>query len=232
MPRQKNDSPPLSPLDPARYEDHETWTNKRWAWEFLLRNPDFQKACDGLDEGATPQKKRAIARKFGLAKFKHYDEPYESGDGESTEPMFISKAVSPIRPQRQGNGRWIRPITIRPGQLAVRFDLRLALADNRILDAQIATARKILERQLDRWRNAEEIVPKNGRQRPMPRLLLQLKILDTRTQAGTLAEQAALIWGPGAPAKRLTDSLDDAMNVATTDYLLLAAMGDDRPPRK
>ncbi|WGY68619.1 hypothetical protein KEC55_01045 [Burkholderia cepacia] len=232
MPRQKNDSLPLPPLDPARYEGHETWTNKRWAWEFLLRNAGFRAACDGLDEDATPQKKRAIARKFGLAEFKHYDEPFKSGNGEPTEPMFISKAVSTIRPQRQRDGRWTRPVTIQPGQLALRFDLRLALADDRILDAQVETARKILEKQLDQWRKAEEIVPKKGRQRPMPRLLLQLKILDARTQAGTLAEQAALVWGPGAPAKRLTDSLDDAMNVATNDYLLLAAMGDDRPPRK
>ncbi|WP_144030082.1 transcriptional regulator domain-containing protein [Burkholderia sp. AU16741] len=232
MPRQKNDSLPPPPLDPARYEGHETWTNKRWAWEFLQRNDDFRAACDELDEETTPQKKKAIARKFGLAAFKRYDEPFGSSNGESIEPMFISKAVLPIRPRRQRNGLWTRPVAIRPDQFAVRFDLRLALEDDRILDAQVETARKILEQQLDRWRRAENITAKKGRKRPMPRLLQQLKILDARACAATVAGRAALVWGPETPPKTFTDALDDAMNVATNDYLLLAAMGDDIPPRK
>ncbi|PTB18253.1 hypothetical protein C9I57_24030 [Trinickia symbiotica] len=146
--------------------------------------------------------------------------------------MFISKAVSSFKPKRKDGGSWTQPVMIRPGQFAIRFDLRLAMEDDKILEAQIETARDILEKQLNVWRRAKSITPKKGRPRPMPRLLLQLRMLDARAQAGTLAQQAALVWGPGTPAKRLVDSLDDAMNVAQKGYLLLAAMGKELPPRK
>lgn len=66
----------------------------------------------------------------------------------------------------------------------------------------------------------------------MSRLLLQLRILDARARPGTLAQQAALVWGPGTPAKMLIDALDDAVNVAKKDYMLLAALGDQLPTRK
>lgn len=223
---------PLPPLDDSKYAGCESWTNKRWAWEFLRRNMNFRSACDALDDNATSKVKRNIARKFGLVDFKHYQEIFTSDDGQVGAPKFISKAVMRIRPERQDDSSWKRRVTIKPNQLAIRFDLRQAIEDDRILDAQIQSARKILERELNSWRSAENITPKTGRNRPLHRLLVQLKILDAREQPGTIVQQAALVWGPHTQARRLTDAVDDAFNLATKDYLLLAALGDDLPPRK
>lgn len=160
MSRRSQNPPPLPPLDSTKYNDHETWTNKRWAWEFLRRNDDFKLACDALAEGATPGAKRAVASKFGLAEFKHYNELFESEVGTSAAPRFISKAVFVVKPKRQDDRSWTRPVTIRPGQIAIRFDLRVAIEDDTILEEQVNTARAILKRQLDRSRGTKNITPK------------------------------------------------------------------------
>ena len=51
-------------LSIARYKGHETWSYRRWAWEFLRRDDDFIRACAAVDhnEGTEPE----VAKEFHL----------------------------------------------------------------------------------------------------------------------------------------------------------------------
>lgn len=214
------------------YEGFETWTNKRFAWEFLRRKAEFIDACNGLAGDATEAKKRTVARKFGLAHFKHYSEQYETNDGTVKVPVFLSKAVLVIKPLRP-NARKKPPIfVVGPGQFGIRFDLKFAVADDTIFEAQLKTAANILERELKRLRKLKGIEGKLGRARPRARLLEQLKILDALALLGTHAQRAELLWGNGAKEKRFVDRIDAAKDMANEEYLLLAALAEKAPTSK
>jgi hypothetical protein len=224
---------PLPPLDHRAYEGHEEWTNKRWAWEFLRRNEKFKEACDGLGNNDTRAKQLSIARKFRLTGFKHYSDPYESDDGTFVAPAFRSKAVVPIKPRRNKERQWAQQITILPGQIAIRFDLGLAVQDDLILKAQLKSATAILQRQLVKWREAKGLPPKKeGRNRKRAKLLEQLKILDALTIEATHAQRAGLLWNHNAVEKKFIDGIKDALEMAQKGYIVLASLGDSKPTAK
>lgn len=236
MSRQKKNSPPLPPFDLTRYEGHETWTHKQWAWEFLRRNVDFKAACDPLTEEAAQETKIATARKFGLAKYKHYREPFASSDGTIAAPLFLSKAVFPIKPTKQDDGGWKRAIFVRPSQFAIRFDLGAALESDTVLEAQLASAEAILKRHLNKLRKAKKVQAKPVKGRRGDQLLLQLKILDLLELDATHDERAELLWGLdddcARNGKNLLDQAKGARALSQTGYLLIAAKGDSLPSWK
>lgn len=235
MSRQKKNPLPLPPFDLTRYEGHETWTHKQWAWEFLRRNVDFKAACDALTEEVAQETKITAARKFGLAKFKHYSEPFSSSDGTIAAPLFLSKAVFSIKPVKQDDGSWKQQILVRPSQFAIRFDLGPALESDTVLEAQLASAEAILKRRLDKLRKAKKVEAKPVKGRRGDQLLLQLKILDLLELDATHDERAELLWGVderGRNGKNLLDQAKGARALSETGYLLVAAKGDSLPSWK
>jgi hypothetical protein len=67
----------------APYAEHETWPGKRWAWEFLRRNSEFQWWCDKVEQLVGPDARLEgevmCSRLFSLVAYKHYSEPFEEG---------------------------------------------------------------------------------------------------------------------------------------------------------
>ncbi|PMS31477.1 hypothetical protein C0Z16_11005 [Paraburkholderia rhynchosiae] len=146
--------------------------------------------------------------------------------------MFRSKAVVPIRPKRSDDKSWFQPVNIRPGQIAIRFDLGLAVQDDLILKGQIDAAAAVLERQLSKFRKAKGISEKAGRNRKRAQVLLQLRILDALAIEATHAHHANLVWGPDTSEKKFVDAMKSALDMAQEGYLSLAAIGNKVPTVK
>lgn len=130
------------------YRGFLTWSPRRWAWEFLKRNPSFQAACDRLNTDDQDARKR-IAYRFGLKQFKHYQEPYlRKVEGLSVGlPSFLSASVAAKSNLRFANKREKTvSVTLQPHQVLLVFDLRGTLLNARSLEAQIDAARRSLER--------------------------------------------------------------------------------------
>jgi hypothetical protein len=72
----------------APYSGYETWSSKRWAWEFLRRNSEFQWWCNKVEELVDPdarlQGEVMCSRLFSLSAYKHYSEPFDEG----AQPQF------------------------------------------------------------------------------------------------------------------------------------------------
>ena len=218
-------------LDSQAYEGNEAWTNKRFAWEFLCRNDEFREACDSLEDAASAKEKQILARRFGLVRFKHYGEPYESADDGIRPPVFRSRAVQIIGPKRQNNNDRA-PLRLEAGQFLVRFDLKFALQDDTILKAQLKSAESGLRRHLNARRRAIGETAKSGRNRPRARLLEQLKILDALAiSTMTHSQRANLLFGE-TDEKKFIERMDAAKEMSKDGYLLLAALGSTQPTSK
>ncbi len=173
-----------------QYAKHETWSKRRWAWEFLKRNEEFRAACDGLDSCADDDVRRvAICERFGLLRFRHYNERY----------------VRPFPNFALGNVRaWIRlegldhlageaRIPLKPGQVAILFDLNHALTNVRSLRAQLAHARRRLERYLKRLAVVSGKTPLE----PKPKsdhFLDCLRMLDAKADGMPRADIARMLF--------------------------------------
>ena len=75
------ESPFPNGMNRKDYPDYEEWSYRRWAWEFLRRNRDFQKACAELDTTPMPPDlfeiaSRWVAERFHLRTYFHYRTPY------------------------------------------------------------------------------------------------------------------------------------------------------------
>lgn len=160
--KRKADTTPALSLDSATYNGHEAWTNNRFAWEFLRRNDQFRKACDALEADTSERRRTAVARQFGLVRFKHYGEPYESADEDIKRPSFRSGTVQFIGPRRQDDEPPHPPIRALRGQFLVRFDLKFAIQDDQILRAQLEVAERGLKRRLNALRRDAGETAKSG----------------------------------------------------------------------
>lgn len=126
--------------DIVKYKNTDKWRLKRWAWEFLCRNSKFIADCKKCKLG-TDEEKLEVAKRFGLKKFKYYSEFYK---GESGFPLFDLGSVSYIRNFELDGGRKKVRSSLSIGQVFLRFDLESALQDKDALNAQVASAKKLL----------------------------------------------------------------------------------------
>lgn len=157
-------------IDVQEYKGYEKWTFKRWAWEFLRRNPDFAKQCTAAGDDATAQ--QAVADEFGLKRFKHYKSAY----GHAPMPSFRDGAVS--------SWSWLQEhprkakMRISRGQVVIRFDLSATTKDVAALEAQLRNAKSLLmKRQRTYLQEIGAPEPKAHRNKPMF-FLQSLRLLD------------------------------------------------------
>lgn len=120
------------------YAGHEKWTYRRWAWEFLRRNPEFIKACKTAKEDLAKQVE--VASEFGLKRFKPYTEAYGR---DRRLPVFLSAAVGTWFAVDASRERTMS-VKLREGQVLVRFNLAAGREDARAIQAQLATAEKTI----------------------------------------------------------------------------------------
>ena len=175
-------------LEVDRYKNLKSWTYRRWAWEFLRRNPDFIKACETV-EPSTDDEKLAVAQQFGLKKFKHYKEGFKQKSGQ---PIFNIGQITSI-PNLESDAPLKVRISIGPGQVMVRFDLASAMMDVRALDKQLRRAKSVLNKRLELYakylgKNPDSHKPK------VATFGIYIRLLDCLAAKKTPVECARIIF--------------------------------------
>lgn len=129
--------------DAEDYKDTIKWTFRRWAWEFLIRNPEFVSDCDRVRLGDESEKK-VVAKKYGLKRFKSYDEPWGI---KEKRPRFFSEPTKRLTNLTR-KSKWLE-VVVGPGKLLFMFDLgavaRGTITARRAIDEAIDAFEKGLE---------------------------------------------------------------------------------------
>lgn len=136
---------PPSGHDIAGYSGWESWSRRRWAWEFLRRNSQFQEACrERRDDLLT------IAADYRLREFKDYREDYRM----NARPKFGGVRSFPSEAEFvERNRTGVDPAAFEtrtdlfPSEVLIRFQIAPLLgAEKTGIDAQFELARKRLAR--------------------------------------------------------------------------------------
>lgn len=176
--------------NPGKYKNWRNWSYRRWAWEFLRRNPSYITACKKSKRGSA-QEQAQVAERFGLKVFKDYRELYR---GDSGIPKFQLGSVW-LKPNLDlHEGHPTKKMQISYGQVGIKFTLSDALIDKAVLEKQLRIARLELLRRLDEFKAAT-----NPSARPIgfrPSLFLEyIRILDCR-RAGLKRHEIARMLLP------------------------------------
>jgi hypothetical protein len=187
--------------DESCYKGWEKWSYRKWAWEFLRRNPDFISACKKVRRKEYVNNQQDVATDFGLKKFKPYTESYS---GISGKPAFSvgsiaswtninsdTHEVEPTKPLR---------LVLLGGQAIVRFDVATALADKQILEKQLRVTRIRLENRLKMYSEKLGIVVTNKHPHKVGLFVEYLRLLDG-IAAGRTQFESALSAIPGLSEK-------------------------------
>ena len=162
-----------------QYKGADTWSRKRWAWEFLRRNVDFLERCKALKKNVPEAlSEEDVASQFGLKRFKSAAEPY-SKKGEFQKPRFVAESVpSYSRLLDEHPARRVR--LLQAGEVAFILDLDAALLNAASLRKQIAVLTKIAKKRLGELAELRKVekVPKHRVHENQ--LLSFIRILDAR----------------------------------------------------
>ena len=134
-------------LSLERYKGHETWSYRRWAWEFLRRDDDFIRACAAVDTKA--REEQDVAKEFHLLNFKHCNMGFKSK--KSPAPSYTVQVIKKWANLKnsEANSSQIRlKAELEPGQVLLRFDLNQEFIVGGSLDAQLRVAKRALEKTL------------------------------------------------------------------------------------
>jgi len=168
--------------DPLAYGDVTLWSGRRWAWEFLRRNKDYQ----GVSGAPVPAKVQSDrGRRFGRAKIRLYWADY--GSEEERNDVWLLDQVIAAHGWEGFDSRPQTPLT--STEMAVKFDLSLVMASGEAaVNDLIAKIKKIVDDEIkDRW--GEDGFPANPTRRPSTSdLFLYLRLIDAgRTSSLKLA---------------------------------------------
>lgn len=145
----------------------DNWSYRRWAWEFLRRNPAYQEECKKVDREplwlaplqadktargrggqgmlAALQRNAEAAGRFGRCELKWFGEEYrEEEDGER---LWLAETVVQVTGWRP-SGSEIR-MDLESGQVAMIFNLNRCLESGQAAkSSMLEHARKILDQEL------------------------------------------------------------------------------------
>lgn len=163
------------------YANCEKWPPKRWAWEFLRRNPSFRSDSKAV-LGKSEAEQRAVAEKYSLKRFKPANEAYRGPHGV---PIFLGSSI-------RSWTNWdeslleLTKIKLKQSQVVILFDLEKAMVDRRSLRAQLLEAEKRLRSRLAeleavRRKKADDHKPKSHVLKTYLRLL-DLKYVAKKTR--------------------------------------------------
>lgn len=176
--------------DSAPFKNVYKWSYRKWAWEFLRRNPAFIRACKQAASG-TDDARAAVAEQFGLKQFKHYTEPYR---GQSGQPKFVSGSIAcwahlnpqPTTPRLLKN-------KLCAGQVLIRFDLAAAMVDPRALERQLALARRTLDKRFNDYAALLGHKPSEHRHKVLT-FGIYLRLLDALANGKSNVECARILY--------------------------------------
>lgn len=209
------------------YEGCKDWDYRRWAWEYLRRNPDFREACCEVsklkDKNERIARKAKIAREFMLRRYWHCDRPCKDGK----PPAFRAVMRSPL-PQAPGETEW--SVHLNHDQAAIVFNLRPALHSRNAIKAMLDNAERILEKRLEHLHAFEP----GHKLRANPQLdkdkhIRNLRILDAKAAGCGPINIARARWykqyagtnGTPTPkvAERLRKQIEEAEKLTKFGYM-------------
>lgn len=217
----------------AQYLGWSAWTPGRWAWEFLRRNDEFQKACqrDDLNKAQREQ----IAEKFHLVRFKDYRESYDNERPlfARSIKLFPRRSAFKKRLEQDAAGAAPAPIKVyapRDNEVVITFRLEPgADVGTKVLTAQLAQARSRLEQYLAMLRKVRS--HGSGSQNLDPTELFQyLRTLDLLRAGVSNSEIVSKVEGMSRDAgfrdravvKRGSELKTRAKKLASRGYLKLS----------
>lgn len=164
-------------LSVDRYKGHETWSYRRWAWEFLRRDDDFIRACAAVDRNERTEPE--VAKEFHLSKFKHCNMGFNSK--KSPAPRYTIQAIKKWANLKSGETKepQVRlKVELEPGQVLLRFDLNQEFIVGGSLDAQLRVAKRTLEKTLTAYVEAAKKKPAPKKKPERKSFLELLRRLD------------------------------------------------------
>lgn len=191
----------------------EKWSYRRWAWEFLRRNPEYWEECNKVntepdwlassEAGETVRegngtrmmdlhRNKEVARRFGRCELKSCWEAYR--EEEDRERLWLSETVEEVR--RWGpSGDEIR-MELKSGQVAIIFDLNRCVESGRsAMTPLLGHAKEILDRELVAY---EMTLPEDRRSKIIKirrdKLLLWLRLYDAEHSGADRGEMAEVLY--------------------------------------
>jgi len=212
-----------------KYKGNERWDTHRWAWEFLTRNKEFREACDKVLPSDI-KGQQAVAKKFGLSKFKHYNEPYKN----DRSPRFASEEITSASNLEEPRVR-VRPtLGLNFGQVVIRFDLNMLKIDEKTLERQIELAEHKLKVLKAKFISQENFTPPRHKPK-MSFFLRYLKLLDLTLGDVSTTKCAEIMRSKKAEDRNSVEkailvkaSLRAARNFASKNYRMLAVQMQTR----
>lgn len=161
----------------ADYVDHEKWTNKQWAWEFLRRRSDFIRFCSKLKQKIYTDQKldRILKRNFGLTKLVSPNNNYDD-----KKVRFVTDYIpsySEVGEIATSPNKLIK-LMVRPGDLFLKFNLRISSQSKKYLDSQLLSAKLRLDERSEKFAKNNNIEQKNQKNRANYIDLIRLIDLD------------------------------------------------------
>lgn len=139
------------------YKNYKEWTYKRWAWEFLRRNENFQKACNAIGPNENEKRQQEIAEEFGLKKYKYYKDAYKKGK----TAKFISTVSAWKNTSTSEYTGPKLPKTLKQGEVLLRVNLKIAINDNYFINALVNDSERLLKKYLKELLSTKTPTQKN-----------------------------------------------------------------------
>lgn len=210
-----------------QYGQYMKWTYRRWAWEFLRRNVEFQRDCKRV-ENASENEKSTVARQYGLVKFKHYAEVQTK---ESGYPSFKLGTIKTWLNETEKNET--KEIRLFSGRMLVRFNIVSAATHNNSIKKQIRIAEKKLNDAAIRLRRKLD-AKKNSKQFRSTVFMNTLRVLDLGATGITMPKDILGYLYPGSDPKIDDDYENKIKNIKnykkaanlypTKDYALISLL--------
>lgn len=212
-------------MDVTRYEKCEKWSYHQWAWEFLRRNANFIEDCKKVRLGG--KGKQAVARKFGLKKFKDFIENYSiesfrTAFSIASPSLWSSLNVSEQKARKIGINLW-------PGQLIVRLDFAAAIKHEGAIDKQVNDAIRIISKKASVYKTRYQDLTKQHKRKEQT-FGIYIRLLDLKAAGKTHLECGEILLknkmqGTASPDDFRDDikqRLKAARKMANEDYKYLS----------
>jgi hypothetical protein len=172
-------------IDPSDYPKSEKWSHRKWAWEFLRRNPYFIAECKKVENGTATEE--SVCATFNLQEFKHYSKKYKAET--SPLPVFplnrrrfaANVTAEGIRTRRKARVR------LKPGEVVFVFDLNHDRQVAGGLDYQIDVVTKRLHELKDAYFTSNEYATAKNTKPQSQSFIRSLRLLDATREHESIA---------------------------------------------
>jgi hypothetical protein len=183
--------------DSEAYGDVASWSDRRWAWEFLRRNAAYQ---DIRTVGGPPSVQLKVGREFGRAKVRPYWSEYSTEEERDDVWLFDRVIV-----EQGWDGFDTKPQTpLATTEIAIKLDLFVAMSSGEAARNILVEKIKLLldEQMADRW--GEDGFPDRATRRPSNSELFQyLRLVDAGNTSAL--ELAPFLYPEYCTASKIAD---------------------------